>query len=160
MLYGMRNTFPCLSRSFELCLCWYKLRWRPYWNPKWLPFQVNICISWILRWPGTWFKHLDNCFIGSTWAYPQKSRLYMHCGQRYSQNRFWMAAILENGRHFTFGIFLVISKLLQWIIWPPKHGCSHNNQGSMCNTGWNMVKYSFKWRPFSKMAAIFYWAYF
>ena len=81
-----------------------------------------IFAFWILRWPGTWFKHLDNCFIGSTPKHGHIHKSHMHCGQRYSQNRFWRAAILENGGHFTFGIFLVISKLLQWIIWLPKHG--------------------------------------
>ena len=144
-------------------MCW-KSRWWPYWNPKWLPFQVNVCVSWILRWTGTWFKQLDNCFIGSTPKHGHISTkvkvMYALRTEIYSQNRFWVAAILENGRHFTLGIFLVISKLLQWILWPPKHGCSHNNQGSMCNTGWDMVKYSFKRRPFSKMATILHWAYF
>ena len=63
---------------------------------------------------------------------------------------FKMAAIFQNGRHYTLGIFLVIRKLFQWTLWPPKHGCRHKYEGSLCNTGWDRVTIMFEWWPFWK----------
>ena len=45
MFWGTQNTLPWLYRGFQY---WKgkKHRWRPYWNPKWLPLHVLLLLIW------------------------------------------------------------------------------------------------------------------
>ena len=47
MFWGLKNTFPWLSRGLEYWP-YKKPRWQPFWNPKWLPCEVIFYLSWLL----------------------------------------------------------------------------------------------------------------
>ena len=112
MFWGTQNTLPWLYIGFQY---WKgkKHRWRPYWNPKWLPLHVLILLIWASGRIYCMILGTKYMFWGLKNTFPWLSRGLEYWPYKKTK----MAAILESKMAAMWGYILpILAPVKVWIL--------------------------------------------